>query len=88
MESNNNTCLRVLDLLLDLWDQSLEVSNFLLGLLTLGLLKVADPGLEKVDGVPQALHGLVILSVEALSDTQLVVSLGNNPEQKTLQLFS
>ena len=71
--------LSVLDLLLNLGDQSLQVRNFPLGLLVLSLLKVADPGLEEVDGVLQALHGLIKLGVEALSDSQLVVSLGNDP---------
>ena len=81
-----STCLSVLDLLLNLRDQSLQVSNFFLGHVILGLLKVADPGLEEVDGVPQALHSLVILSVEALSDPQLVVRLGNIPELEDITI--
>ena len=74
-----NSYLGVTDLLLDLGDKGLKIRHLLLGSLILDLLKVGNPRLENVDGVLQALHGLIKLGVEALSDSQLVVSLGNDP---------
>ena len=74
-----NSYLGVTDLLLDLGDKGLKIRHLLLGSLIFDLLQIGNPRLENVDGVLQALHGLVILSVEALCYPQLVVSLGNNP---------
>ena len=78
-DSDTISYLGVVDLLLDLRDQGLQIRHLLLGPVVLGLLQIPNPGLENVDGVLQTIHSLVILSVKALSDPQLIVSLGNNP---------
>ena len=87
MENRTKSYLGVFDFLLNLGDQSLQVRNFLFGFLAIDLLKVSDPGLDEVDSVLETLHGLLILSVEALSDTKLVVSLGSESEQERLQNY-
>ena len=74
-----NSYLGVTDLLLDLGDKGLKIRHLLLGSFILDLFKVGNPRLENVDGVLQALHGFIKLGVEALSDSKLVVSLGNDP---------
>ena len=76
----------VSDLLLNLWNESLQLSHFLLSHVVLGLLEVSNSGLDNVDGVVQALHSFIKLRVEPLSDSKLVIGLGNNPAMSRVKI--